>query len=413
MSTPKGDINSMMSQCKKMMLDSGYSESTVITKDRVWRAGIVKYLLEHEIKSYTPIIGKEFLSSIQSKVSYDAYRHHRSGISTLNEYYENGSVVISHPHKEYPLKGELGKVADSFLSQMHILKRSLKTIEKHRYVLNKFIGYVEQHAKNGMTSLNESLILDYIDSQATYHIKKRDCNTLRLFFDYVYEQKLKDKNLRYVLSGSRFPQRERIPSTYSKSEIQMLEASIDKSSSRGKRDYVIFLLASKLGLRASDISLLEFSNIDWDKNLIKFRQYKTEKYIELPLLHDVGEALIIYLKHARPKSKEKVLFLTLRAPIEPMSSTGITHVINRIFGRSNVDYSKKKHGAHSLRHSLATNLLSKGASLPLISEVLGHTTCESTMEYIRADMSSLSECCLDVPAVSEDFYNQQGGVFYV
>ena len=72
----------------------------------------------------------------------------------------------------------------------------------------------------------------------------------------------------------------------------------------------------------------------------------------------------------------------------------------------------RHHGTHSLRHSLATNLLENGTSLPVISEVLGHGTTESTMYYLGVNIKSLLECSLVVPDVPEDFYMQKGGILY-
>jgi site-specific recombinase XerD len=65
-----------------------------------------------------------------------------------------------------------------------------------------------------------------------------------------------------------------------------------------------------------------------------------------------------------------------------------------------------------MRHSLASIMLKNGCIYPVISGVLGHTSEESTMSYLKIDTDSLSECVLDVPPLSADFYNQKGGVFY-
>jgi integrase len=89
-------------------------------------------------------------------------------------------------------------------------------------------------------------------------------------------------------------------------EIRMMDASIDKSSPVGKRDYAIFLLASRLGLRASDMCLLQFSNLDWDRNVINLVQFKTKKEIELLLLAVIGEAIIDYICNSRPKSRSVI-----------------------------------------------------------------------------------------------------------
>lgn len=180
----------------------------------------------------------------------------------------------------------------------------------------------------------------------------------------------------------------------------------------GKRDYAILLLATRLGLRASDICRLEFDHLDWDHNVIAFIQYKTKKSIELPLLTDVGEAIVNYLRYGRPISGHSEIFLSARPPYRPMFRWGINGVISRIMRESGVDISKRKFGPHAMRHSLASRLLANGVSLPVISESLGHESSLSTMEYLRVDLSSLMKCALDVPPVNSAFYEQKGGIFY-
>ena len=59
---------------------------------------------------------------------------------------------------------------------------------------------------------------------------------------------------------------------------------------------------------------LKFSDIDWDNDLIKLRIQKTGKTIELPLLADVGNAIIDYLRYGRPASTSQNIFLSSRAP---------------------------------------------------------------------------------------------------
>jgi integrase len=194
--------------------------------------------------------------------------------------------------------------------------------------------------------------------------------------------------------------------------VEKLIASVERSSSVGKRDYAIILLAARLGLRSSDIANLKFDNILWEQNIIRLAQFKTDKEIELPLLPEVGNAIIDYLKYSRQPSKEPFVFLTVRSPIIPITTGGIQRIVGRRFARTAIDTKSRRHGPHSLRHSLAGRLLEQQIALPVISEVLGHENTESTKFYLRVDLTSMRRCALDVPEVSPSFYNQKGGIFY-
>jgi integrase len=130
------------------------------------------------------------------------------------------------------------------------------------------------------------------------------------------------------------------------------------------------------------------------------------------LLPAVGEAIVNYLKYARPVSGLTNIFLTACAPYRPMNRIGLNGVISRIMQGSGVDISKRRFGPHSMRHSLASNLLKNGVSIPIISSALGHESTQTTMEYLRIDTENLMKCTIEVPIVNPNFYEQKGGAFY-
>ena len=172
------------------------------------------------------------------------------------------------------------------------------------------------------------------------------------------------------------------------------------------------LLASRLGLRASDIANLRFNQIDWDNNLITLTMQKTRKAIQLPLLAEVGNAIIDYLRNGRPKTELDQVFISSRAPYIGATKSCVCAAIQNAIITSGVDVNLKHHGPHSLRHSLASAMLHEESSLPVISESLGHRHTDTTMVYLKIDIPSLMKCALAVPAVSDGFYTQRGGAFY-
>lgn len=75
----------------------------------------------------------------------------------------------------------------------------------------------------------------------------------------------------------------------------------------------------------------------------------------------------------------------------------LTSIVRNAFIKADVDISKKKAGAHSLRHSLATNMLKNNTPLPVIKEILGHTNINTTEKYISVDIEGLRRMSLEVP----------------
>lgn len=139
----------------------------------------------------------------------------------------------------------------------------------------------------------------------------------------------------------------------------------------------------------------------------------TKKPVILPLLEDVGAAIIDYVMNARPSTKDKSVFVSFRAPYHVITAATFSDMVAKYIYKSGIDCSGKHHGSHALRHSLATNLLGDDVSLPVISSVLGHSSTNTTKSYLTIDIQSLLYCSHDVPYVDVAFYEQGGGDFYV
>ena len=200
----------------------------------------------------------------------------------------------------------------------------------------------------------------------------------------------------------------KLPSVYTKEEVEALIKSIDRSSPKGKRDYAIVLLTARLGLRATDVCCLTFENLKWEKSLIVFNQNKTGNKVEFPLISEIGEAIIDYLKFGRPESELPYLFLKVTSPYDRLNRSTLHSIVTLYLNRAGIQYkNERKHGPHALRHSLAGVLLQKKIPVPVISEVLGHKNTESTRYYLRIDLNSLRQCALEVPPVPPIFY--EGG----
>lgn len=161
----------------------------------------------------------------------------------------------------------------------------------------------------------------------------------------------------------------------------------------------MLLLAARLGLRASDIIGLTFSDLNWEQNLIEITQEKTEKKLQLPLLNEVGDAIIDYLRF-RPKSHLKYIFLRVANPPERLHNHSLYEIVSMYIGRAKIHIPQgKKHGPHALRHSLSSVMLENRVPLPVISEILSHTSSDTTKVYLKIDISQLRECALTVPSV--------------
>jgi integrase len=173
--------------------------------------------------------------------------------------------------------------------------------------------------------------------------------------------------------------------------------AVDRGNPCGKRDYAIILLVTRLGLRGIDVKRLEFSDFDWPGNRLSVAQAKTGNRIWLPLLKDVGWAVIDYVRNGRPASDCPQVFLRHTAPIGPFSDQEHLHQMLVKYARAaHVPVSdKRRRGMHSLRHTLATRLMEDGTPVEQIADILGHQSVASTGVYLKSSLGLLSRCALD------------------
>lgn len=237
---------------------------------------------------------------------------------------------------------------------------------------------------------------------------------VKYFCRYLYHEGIIKDELANFFSRFHKKKTKKLLSHYTPEEIAKIENTVDRTTETGRRDYAMILLASRYGLRSSDIRNLKFNDIDWEGNKIKIIQLKTHQELELPLLADVGEAIIDYIKNGRPHSKFNTIFVTHQYPFETVAGPQFHRMVSTTILKANLGdgNGKRKKGPHSMRHSLATALMNNGEQLSTISQILGHKSCETTKVYLTVNIQSLLQCSLMVPAIDDAFYMQEGGIFY-
>lgn len=334
-------------------------------------------------------------------------------IRMLVSFQKNGEFEFRSPAREYLFTGETGALMETFLhyAQDELL-RSDATISTYTTVLCKFNDFLIRNncSLEAVTvDVMESFFLDVCKTVSSRHCHS---NSIRQFFRFLYKNGYTDKDFSVYILPDNYDRYSKIPTTYTEDEIRKIIDGPDRSSSIGKRDYLVLLLAAEYGWRSADITSFRLDQIDWDKNVIRFQQQKTGIPVEYPLLSSVGNAIIDYVQHGRPASKRPEVILSAEKEKigSPLKSSTIHSIVTRYMKKSAITgWNEKKHGAHSLRHSLATNLLKRNVSLPVISSVLGHQTTATTKIYLKVDVERLRACTLPMPQMDSPFYRKGGG----
>ena len=219
---------------------------------------------------------------------------------------------------------------------------------------------------------------------------------VRSFLRFAAAGGLIDRGVLETVPAARSVRQARVPSVWDPADVTKVLEVIDRGNPSGKRDHAIVLLICRLGLRAVDVKRLRFADLDWPANQVSVAQAKTGRRVDLPLLKDVGWAIIDHVRDGRPQSDCPYVFVRHTAPIGPFSDQDHLHQILVKHARTaHVPLGEqRRHGMHSLRHTLATRLMEDGTPVERIADILGHQSVQSTGVYLKSSLRLLAQCAL-------------------
>ena len=392
----------------EIMRSKNYSESSITSYRKVF-TDFLFYCENKNIEYFDMMIAIEYVNSITglklTDLAHDGentkkYTVLLRAMRLLGDYSTSRVFVYRFSRFANGIDNEYWKgINDNFIQYLNNdCDYKQRSIHRKQYVIKKMIDLL---VFDGILSLNdinkkeiEKIISTFIHE--TPKSVSHNLSDLKQFFRFCYENELCSSDISKLFPVLKNAHETKISNTFKQDEVKTLLASIDKESIAGKRDYAIILLAATLGLRSIDIANLKLTNINWENKTISITQEKTAKNLTLPLLNDLGWAIIDYIKNARPKVESEYLFLEHVAPFTSLTSSGISSIFTRRLHDAGIKIiSGKKYGIHSLRHTLGTLLLERETSLPLISQILGHQSIKSTETYLKLNMDGLSKCPID------------------
>jgi integrase/recombinase XerD len=329
------------------------------------------------------------------------FRHRAGGIShtagCLQRFLQSGQFIpppVSAPSKPFDA------TLDAYLRYL-IAVRGLAptTVDLHHVTVRDFLEYLlKQDRAFRLTELRADHVEGFIRRVA----KRFGRGTLQhavahvrgfLRFLSVHGNGPVHQNI--PIDTPRLYRPEQLPRSLPWRTVQAFLKSIDRRQSSGLRDYAMFLLIATYGLRGCDIAGLLLSDIDWRAGVLHVRQRKTARPLSLPLNDAVANALVCYLREARPHCTHREVFLTAIAPIAPLKRQAVGYAFRYRVRSGVVDIPFE--GVHCLRHSYATHLLRSGIALKTIGDLLGHSDAESTCVYLRMKFDDLREVALSLP----------------
>lgn len=215
---------------------------------------------------------------------------------------------------------------------------------------------------------------------------------LRAFFRYAGSRRWCNAAISDAIKGPRLYCHENLPLGPPWEDVKRLLSSLNTNDPGHIRDMPMLMLCAIYGLRPSEVTRLRLEDLDWEHDQILVRRRKVNKSQIYPLVPQVGNAILRYLKEVRPRSVHREVFLTRVAPIRPITA----RVISRATRRSMLALGIRsfKYGAYSLRHACATHLASRGISFKVIGDHLGHSSPNSTSIYAKVDLAMLRKVAM-------------------
>lgn len=184
-----------------------------------------------------------------------------------------------------------------------------------------------------------------------------------------------------------------LPKTLTEDQLHTLLSSFDRTTPLGKRDYAMVTLMASLGLRSSEVAMLKLDDLNWRDSSMRLVTPKNRRTLTLPLPSVTGRAIADYLRHGRPATSSRHVFVRHSAPRQvPINGSTIRAMVVRAYRRCGFD--PKWCGTHILRHTVATQLHQHGASLKEVADLLGHRSIETSAVYAKVNMCALSKVAL-------------------
>jgi len=282
--------------------------------------------------------------------------------------------------KQYLLK-ERGLSSKTVAMHLQFIARLLSEcfsghpIQFDQLTCSDITGFVQRHAHERSHSRAQQVV-----------------QALRAFLRYLHHHGKIASNLAACVPSVAAWSLASLPRFLLPDQVERVLEHCDRSTSQGRRDYAMLLLFARLGLRAGEVAALTLDDINWDGGYFAVRN-KGGRWTNMPLPQEVGKAIVDYLTYGRPSSNDRHVFIRDHAPRTGFaSSSSVSAVASRALTRAGIILPRG--GAHLFRHSLATVMLRRGASLAEIGELLRHQHPDTTRLYAKVDLQALRTLAL-------------------
>lgn len=397
-------VSELVSGLDVELVRLGYKASTMVWYRGCWR-GLEKFFASSGVQEFSLDVAMAwvdeacggFFAKEQAATLKPTDVYLFRVAQMLDDFAVHGAVLRRYSRTVGKLAADQADVLARFQAWLQASGCAASTVRAYGTVAGELLAFTGR--RGGLAGLDARIIGAFVATLAGYQAKtvEHKLCAVRSFLRFAGSDGLVDGAVLAVVPAAKSTRQARIPSVWDAAEVTKILEAVDRGNPGGKRDYAIILLITRLGLRGIDVKRLRFGDLDWPGNRLSVVQAKTGHRVQLPLLKDVGWAVIDYIRSGRPRCDCPEVFIRHTAPIGPFSDQDHLHQILVKHARAaHVQLGeKRRHGMHSLRHTLATRLLEDGTPIELIADILGHQSVTATGVYLKSSLGLLAKCALD------------------
>ncbi len=406
------DLQNVMDAVLKLQREQGYAQNT-LKLHQIVHHSLLEFMRANNYTVLNDDVGLEYIRNRTGTTMEGFYgscdrktNAFMKPVQNLLVYMKTGSLYYYMRPKIANFQCPEGFEEEYLLFQDACEERhyASATIISNNQILHKFLYFLDDEGVTESSGITPSHITKFLGRYSTAKPKyvATVLSIMRNYLSFLSQQGFTKEDLSRSLPKVRIMRNAFIPYSWNTADVKKLLGAVDRADPKGKRDYAILLMVVRLGLRVSDIRGMKLSSLNWNRKTITIKMQKTKRSVELPLLDDIGWAVIDYLKNGRPQTPSDRIFVRHRAPFDAFGENeSFWRDMHRYMVKAGLDVPLDVHcGMHSLRSTLARNMLEANALLPVISETLGHQDINTTSIYLKIDISGLRKCALDPDEVT-------------
>lgn len=348
-----------------------------------------------EVEDFDDALAKRFLDDLATEGTFPEAQ---LAMTLLLAHLRAKGVIASSPAaKQPPARDAVMDAYDVYLRDVKGLQPS--TRESYLRGATRIVHWADSNGRK-LAKLSRADVLTFVSTSLADAPSgtwcKHLCSETRCFLRFLGGDGHAPIGLELAVPRSARWRLDTIPKHLPWEQVRRLIDSIDITHPVGLRDKAVVIVLAMLGLRNGDVRRMRLADIRWRTGELHLPRTKSAKERVLPMPREVGAALADYVLHGRPPVDVPEVFIRHRAPRGPFTSSGgVGAIVAEHLRRTGI--ASPTRGAHMLRHSMATRLVSAGVPIKTIADVLGHQSIDTTAIYTKVDVPRLAMAALPFP----------------